>query len=93
MFTLSHVNKETQAVQVVISEMCTSDACEAMNSSVTINVIKEPTFFMGLKCDDFSASTAIDYMHCVLLGVTKKLITFWFSVSFSSETFSSQALR
>jgi len=27
----------------------------------------------------------VDYMHCVLLGVTKKLVTLWFNTKYSSK--------
>ncbi|XP_053390624.1 uncharacterized protein LOC128553487 [Mercenaria mercenaria] len=50
--------------------------------------IRGPTFLLGLSYYDFVLSTSIDYMHCVLLGITKKLISLWFSVGDSSELFS-----
>ena len=33
---------------------------------------------------DIICGTAVDYMHCVLLGITRRLLTLWFSSSFAA---------
>jgi hypothetical protein len=53
-----------------------------------VHGIKGPSFLMGLKCYDYVKSTCNDYMHCVLLGMTKKLTSLWFSSTSSTESFS-----
>ena len=35
----------------------------------------------GLKHFDFVTSVGIDYMHCVLQGVVKRLLNLWFEFS------------
>lgn len=61
---------------------------EALNTGETVFGLKGPSFLSSLRFYDFGVSTSIDYMHCVLLGITKKLMTLWFSVSHASECFS-----
>lgn len=36
---------------------------------------------------DLVKGTVVDYMHCVLEGVTKSLINLWFSTSLKTEPF------
>ena len=48
-----------------------------------VNGIKGPSWFGGLKHHDIIDGTGIDYMHCVLLGVCKRLLGLWFD---SGET-------
>ena len=43
-----------------------------------VNGIKGPSWFGGLKHHDIIDGTGIDYMHCVLLGVCKRLLGLWF---------------
>ncbi|XP_033748473.1 uncharacterized protein LOC117333331 [Pecten maximus] len=50
--------------------------------------IKGPCWFMQLSMYDFVKSNCIDYMHCVLLGVTKRLINLWFSKENCRKKFS-----
>lgn len=64
------------------------DAMEAVNSKKTVNGIKGPSFLMTLEYFDFIKGASIDYMHGVLLGVTKLLIKLWFSPALSREDFS-----
>eukprot|EP00105_Crassostrea_gigas_P038741 XP_019922889.1 PREDICTED: uncharacterized protein LOC105328585 [Crassostrea gigas] len=70
------------------SQECMSNAVEAVNSRSVINGMKGPSFLMTLKYYDFVKSSSIDYMHGVLLGVTKVLINLWTSGSNSKERFS-----
>ena len=64
------------------------DARAAITERKPVNGIKGPSFLMGLKSYSFVHSTSIDYMHCVLLGISKLLITLWFSATHASEGFS-----
>ena len=43
-----------------------------------VNGIKGPSWFGGLKYHDIIEGTGIDYMHCVLLGICKRLMSLWF---------------
>ena len=47
--------------------------------------IKGPCWFAQCPSYDVIKSNCIDYMHCVLLGVTKRLINIWFSKENSSK--------
>ncbi|XP_065892467.1 uncharacterized protein [Dysidea avara] len=42
---------------------------------------------MTLNCYNIIDGTAIDYMHCVLLGITKLLLSLWFSSEHSRDQF------
>ena len=48
-----------------------SDARKAYLENSVINGIKGPTWLIKLNCYDTIEGTAIDYMHCTLLGVMK----------------------
>lgn len=64
------------------------NSLEALHSGETVFGIKGPSFLTGLRFYDISLSTSIDYMHCVLLGITKKLMNLWFTATHSSQCFS-----
>ncbi|XP_069103063.1 uncharacterized protein [Argopecten irradians] len=49
--------------------------------------IKGPCWFTKLGAYDFVKSNCIDYMHCVLLGITKRLINLWFSKEHAGKPF------
>ena len=53
-----------------------------------VHGIKGPTWFGLLKHFDYVAGTGIDYMHGVLLGVQKLLITLWFNTKFAGKPYS-----
>lgn len=63
-------------------------AYQAVHTNTTVMGIKGPSFLLGLKAYNFVHSTGIDYMHCVLLGVTKRLTSLWFSASNAKDAFS-----
>ena len=67
---------------------CVNDAVAAFNAKTTVNGIKGPSFLMAVKSYSFVKGTVIDYMHGVILGVSKVLINLWFSSSNLSESFS-----
>jgi hypothetical protein len=69
------------------SENCLRDAILATESRKTINGIKGPSFLMTLMSYDFINSTSVDYMHGVLLGITKLLTKLWISTTHSKEIF------
>lgn len=47
--------------------------------------VKGYSWFMFIPGFDIIKGIAVDYMHCVLLGVTKTLITLWFDKSHTAE--------
>ena len=53
-----------------------------------VNGIKGPSWLSSLQHFDLVSGMAIDYMHGVLLGVQKLLLTLWFSSKFSNRHFS-----
>lgn len=50
--------------------------------------IKGPCWFTSLDSYNFVTGNCIDYMHCVLLGITKLLISLWFLKQSAGEKFS-----
>ena len=52
-----------------------------------VHGIKGPSWFGLLEHFDYVAGTGIDYMHGVLLGVQKLLLTLWFSTKFAGKVF------
>lgn len=53
-----------------------------------VNGVKGPSWLSFLQYFDLVSGMAIDYMHGVLLGVQKLLLTLWFSTKFSGRHFS-----
>jgi len=53
-----------------------------------VNGVKGPSWLSLLQHFDLVRGMGIDYMHGVLLGVQKLLLTLWFSPAFSKEHFS-----
>ena len=47
--------------------------------------VKGYSWFMFIPGFDIIKGIAVDYMHCVLLGVTKTLMTLWFDKSHTAE--------
>lgn len=70
------------------SQGCINDAVEAIQNQTVTHGIKGPSFLMTLKHYDFVKSSGIDYMHGVLLGITKLLINLWTLGSNSKAVFS-----
>jgi len=60
---------------------------DAMSNRSITNGIKGPSWLMLLQNYDIVDGTAIDYMHCVLLGITKLLLSLWFGSEHSKEEF------
>ena len=50
--------------------------------------VKGTTWFMFLPKFDIIRGVAVDYMHCILLGVMKMLLHLWFDKQYRSEAFS-----
>ncbi|KAK8767672.1 hypothetical protein V5799_005547 [Amblyomma americanum] len=59
----------------------------ALDWNVTVNGLKGPSPLVNLKHFDLVCSQAVDYMHCVLLGVARQLTEFWLDSSNSHEPF------
>lgn len=62
-------------------------AKQAVTSGKAEFGIKGPCWLTSLRSYDFVIGNCIDYMHCVLLGVTKLLISLWFLKSSSGKEF------
>lgn len=65
-----------------------TDVSKALRNSSPSNGVKGPSFLQCLAYYNMISGTCIDYMHGVLLGVTKLLLKLWFSCEHSSESFS-----
>ncbi|XP_046332208.1 uncharacterized protein LOC124115320 [Haliotis rufescens] len=69
-------------------------ATDSVRNSLTassvqpVEGIKGYSFLMNLSSFDYVRSCSVDYMHCVLLGVTKLLLTLWFSSAHAASRFS-----
>ena len=64
-----------------------ADAKAAISEGKAVRGVKGPCWFAGLQYYDIVKGTAVDYMHCVLEGVTKSLLNMWFSPSLKTEPF------
>ena len=53
-----------------------------------VHGIKGPTWLALLRQFDYVTGIGIDYMHGVLLGVQKLLLTLWFSAKFAGKDYS-----
>ena len=74
-------------------EGMTTDARQASMLQEPVNGIKGPCWLSHLKGTfDMVKGNSIDYTHGVLLGVTKLLLTLWFSPQHSKDDFSHTAL-
>lgn len=62
-------------------------AKQAYYSGKVVEGVKGPNF-LSLTGFDLVRGTGIDYMHTVLLGVTRKVLSLWFASSNSKEIFS-----
>ena len=60
---------------------------EALSKCSIENGIKGPSWLMKLKHYDIIKGTSIDYMHCVLLGVMKLLMSLWFNTTHKHERY------
>ncbi|XP_038062405.1 uncharacterized protein LOC119732884 [Patiria miniata] len=69
-------------------ESVCADALAVTQLKSPVDGIKGPSWFSYLKFYSFVNGTAIDYMHGVLLGVTKSLQALWFSTKYSAQGFS-----
>ena len=53
------------------------DAAQALHQKAVVNGVKGPSWLRKLTNYDIIDGTAIDYMHCVLLGVMRQLLSLW----------------
>ena len=65
-----------------------ADAISATTTGVPTRGIKGPSPLLGLQCFDIIRGTTVDYMHCILQGVTKLMCSLWFAGKNSKELFS-----
>ena len=52
---------------------------------LVVNGIKGPSWLMKPHHYDIVAGTAIDYMHCTLLGLMKAILSLWFNTEHSRK--------
>ena len=64
------------------------DAQNAVTTGKPVHGIKGSSFLMFHDSFDYVRSSCVDYMHCVLQGMTKLLLGLWFSVNNAKELFS-----
>ena len=64
-----------------------SDVNKVVAEQNTLNGIKGPCWMMTLRNYNIISGTAIDYMHCVLLGVVNLLLSLWFGSEHSRNHF------
>lgn len=59
----------------------------ALSEQVHVNGLKGLSPLVNLPGYDLVRGQAVEYMHGVLLGVTRQMASFWFDTSNSGETF------
>jgi hypothetical protein len=64
------------------------DAHKATTTKTNTHGIKGPSFLMMTESFDYVRSTAVDYMHCALLGIERLLTNLWFLPKHAKELFS-----
>lgn len=62
------------------------NAAEASEREAKVLGINGPSVLLLLKSFDIVNGFVVDYMHCVLLGVTRQLTKLWFNSMFHEET-------
>ncbi|XP_021339849.1 uncharacterized protein LOC110441075, partial [Mizuhopecten yessoensis] len=65
----------------------TKDAREAVRKGDAVNGVKGVLPFMMLQYIDPSTVFPVDWMHCVLLGVCKSLMSFWLNAKYKQKDF------
>ena len=63
------------------------DAAEALHQKSVVNGVKGPSWLRKLTNYDIIDGTAIDYMHCVLLGVMRQLLSLWIGSEHHNEEY------
>lgn len=72
-------NKDCPEGQLRTHEETVQDSLTALSTNTTSHGIKGPTFLQSLTYYNLVKGVCIDYMHGVLLGVVRLLMTLWFS--------------
>ena len=63
------------------------DAGQTVRQKAIINGVKGPSWLRKLTNYDIIDGTTIDYMHCVLLGVMRQLLSLWISSDHHNEQY------
>jgi len=63
------------------------DARQAVTEKSIVNGVKGPSWLRKLTKYDMINGTAIDYMHCVLLGVMRLLLSLWIGSEHHNEPY------
>ena len=67
------------------TEQLEKDSREAIEKGTAVNGVKGPSWFSMVPNYNILEGNTVDYMHCVLLGVTKMLLKLWFDSEHSKE--------
>lgn len=63
------------------------DAAQALRQKTIINGVKGPSWLRKLTNYDIIDGTTVDYMHCVLLGVMRQLLSLWIGSEHHNEQY------
>lgn len=80
------------SLQLRTTDECIYNARKAFETNKPVEGVKGPTVISQI-CHDFINKTAIDVMHCIYLGIVKKLMTLWFDEKYASFAFSLRRFR
>ena len=61
------------------------DSHETIEKGTAVNGVKGPSWFSMVSNYNILEGNTMDYMQCVLLGVTKMLLKLWFDSEHSKE--------
>ena len=68
-----------------INEQLRQHNQEAVDTGKVVFGVKGPSWLAVIPSYNIVEGNVVDYMHCVLLGVTKMLLKLWFDTENSSE--------
>ncbi|CAG5078015.1 Protein of unknown function, partial [Cotesia congregata] len=77
----------SNALPLRSSAITTQEGQRAFLSGKPIDGVKGPTTLSKIAYN-FVENTVVDSMHCIYLGITKKLMSLWFDSKYHSENFS-----
>lgn len=68
-------------------QLMLNNAAESCRTGKVVNGVKGASSLMILDYFDIPRFVVIDWMHCVLLGVTKALMSFWLNSKYKDQEF------
>ncbi|XP_075534347.1 uncharacterized protein LOC142568171 [Dermacentor variabilis] len=78
---------DTEPAQERVSLGVLKDMKRAMELQIPVNGLKGLSPLVNLPEFDLVHGQAVEYMHCILLGVTRRIADLWFDPSNSQEAF------